>query len=329
MCKQIFYLVLFASAHLFGQDCWCYMPEGQTIYSEVCCPNDLCPPECNLPCTPYPVMLIDVQGGVRRDSFSFSVQGPHGVPNRFLQQKYSKVKSAVGAVNVWFQVNETWYLRGYADYASISHATEKQTFNNSAGDLALRYRSHSNGGYLYDFLGGLGWILPCIPCIPENLTVAIVGGYSREGQCFKSHKAKLTTPAGDQGKVPGRHSKLQASWTGPWAGVDLAVRYGGLKVAGTFEYHWTQFRATEYQTAGGSCASNCHTTNKFHAPGQGLVGVLSFTRMFCQNWRFGFVGKGQWWRTKSGHYSLNGQKHRLNRVKWNSGSIVADLGYRF
>ncbi len=67
-----------------------------------------------------------------------------------------------------------------------------------------------------DFLGGLGWTLPCFP---KWLTASAVGGYSREGQTIKSNHAKLSTPAGNQGHVKGRHSKLQATWTGPWAGI--------------------------------------------------------------------------------------------------------------
>lgn len=326
MWKYALGLLLTGSLQLFGQDYGCFIPDGQTVYSEVCCAPDLCPPDCSLPCSPFPVLLVDIQGGIRRDSLSFSVKHPNGAHHRYLHQKYSKIKSATGGISAWFQINRQWYLRGYGDYANITHGKEKQVFHNSGGVFTHDYQLQANQGYLYDFSGGIGWIFPC-PFYP--LTFAAVGGYSQEGQNIKSHKAKLHTVLGNQGRVPGRHSKLRLTWTGPWAGLDFALRYQGIKLSGTCEYHWARFRGTENLTAGGGCINNCNTTNKLRANGQGLVAVLSVTRMFCQNWRFGFAGKAQWWRTKDGRYSENGEHFRLNRVKWNSGSLTADLGYRF
>lgn len=326
MWKQFLGLALMASTHLFAQNCWYYVPDGQTIYSEVCCPTELCPPECPEPCNIFPVLVVDLQAGIRRDSFSFTVQGPDGVPSTFIRQKYPKIKSGIAAVNVWYQYNRQLYFRGYADYANISHGKEKQTFYDANGDMALRYEEQSHSGHMYDFLGGFGWNLPCLP---DWFTFAPAGGYSQEVQSIESNRAKLRTPAGNQGRVSGRHSKLQTNWYGPWAGVDMAIRYRGLKVGGTFEYHWATFHATEHQTAGGSCVNNCNTRNNFNAQGRGLVGVLSATQVFCNNWRFGFVGKLQYWKTRSGDYSFDGEKLRLNRFKWNSGSLVANIGYRF
>lgn len=326
MKKYILGILLAGSLHLEAQSDWCYIPDGQTVYSEICCPADCCPPTCNTPCSPFPVLLVDLQGGARRDSFSFSVRGPGGVPNRQIRQRYPRIKSTLGAVNVWLQLNKEWYLRGYADYSYITHGKEKQSFYNSQQSLIYRYDSQANSGYLYDFSGGLGWALPCLP---NWFTVAAVGGYSREGQYIRSSHAKRTTPQGNQEHISGRHSKLQMSWTGPWAGTDVAIRYGGLKVGGTFEYHWARFRATEHQDEGGNCVQNCNLKNKFHASGQGLVFGLTATQLFCDNWRFGFVGKLQYWKTKSGHYSADGEKLRLNPVSWNSGSLAVNLGYRF
>ena len=327
MWKQVLGLLLIGSIQLFSQDYGCYIPDGQTVYSEICCPAVTCPPDCALPCNPFPVLLVDIQGGIRRDSFSFSVKGPNGIPEHYLHQKYTKIKSTTGGVSAWFQMNPGWYLRGYADYANITHGKEKQVFHNVVDALSDSYYGQAHRGYLYDFSGGFGWIFPC--CFFRPFTFAAVGGYSQEGQNIKSNKAKLRTELGDQGKVFGRHSKLRTTWTGPWAGVDLALRYDGIKVAGTCEYHWARFRGTEDQTAGGSCSVDCDTTNKLKANGTGIVAVLSITQMFCQHWRFGIIGKAQWWRTKDGHYSEDGTPLRLRRVHWNSGSLVADLGYRF
>lgn len=327
MWKQVFGLVLLGSTtQLFGQSTCCYVPDGQTVYSEICCPDECCPPTCPAPCNLFPVLVVDLQGGVRRDSLSFSVRGQNNIPDRYLRQKYTKIKSIVGAVNVWYQANRRLYLRGYADYAGITSGKQKQTFYDLNGDPALFYRQKAHSGYLYDFLGGLGWVFPCLP---HWFTFAAAGGYSQDGQYIKSNHAKLTTPAGDQGHVPGRHSNLKVTWTGPWAGVDMAIRYQGLKVGGTFEYHWANFRATENQTAGGGCVNNCRTVNKLHSNGRGLVGVLSATQVCCENWRFGFVGRLQYWETTKGHYTEDGLRLPLNRVKWSSGSLVADLGYRF
>lgn len=313
MWKRAFGLLLMGSAHLFSQNSGCYMPEGQTVYSEMCCSAPLYPPDCPQPCCLFPVLFVDIQGGIRRDSFSFSVRGPNGVPSTHLRQKYTKIKSATGSLNAWFQVNPQWYMRGYADYASITHGTEKQSFYDSTGALAHHYRQQAHSGYLYDFSGGIGYIFPCFL---RPFTLAAVGGYSQEEQHIQSRKNK-------------RHSKLKLSWTGPWAGADIALRYEGIKVSGTCEYHWAWFRGTENQTAGGSCNTHCHTTNKLRANGQGIVAILSVTQIFCHNWRFGFAGKAQWWRTNDGHYSEDGTSLRLRRVHWNSGSLVADLGYRF
>ena len=326
MWKQVLGFTLLISNVAFGQDCWHYIPDGQNIYSEICCAPDLCPPPCPEPCCPFPVLVVDLQAGIRRDSFSFSVRGPNGRPDHFIRQRYPKIKSGIGAVNVWYQMNRHLYFRGYADYATITSGKARQTFYDTNGDFTERYRQQAHNGHMYDFLGGFGWNLPCFP---NWLTVAPVGGYSQEVQSIESNHAKLTTPDGNQGRIAGRHSKLRLNWYGPWAGVDVAIRYRGLKVGGTFEYHWANLSASESQSAGGGCVNNCHTSNSINVEGRGLVGVLSATQVFCNNWRFGFVGKLQYWKTRSGNYSYDGEKLRLNPLKWNSGSLVANIGYRF
>ncbi len=311
MWRQLFILALAVSARLFGQDCGCYIPDGQVIYSEMCCPTDLCPPECPEPCSPFPVLLVDIQAGVRRDMFKISVEGPDGIPNNYIHQSYKKVKSAFGSVNFWVQTNRQWYFRGYADYAKISGGKETLEIHNAAGHEIYHHKLRAKNGHMYDFLGGVGYVLPFCP---KFFTVALAGGYSREGQYIKAN---------------GNRGRLQASWTGPWAGTDVAFRSAGVKVGGTFEYHWASFRATGHQVPDDDCVGECDGGNRFRSNGRGLVGVLSVTQIFCDDWRFGFVGKAQWWRTHKGTYSLDGENLRLKKVQWNSFSITADLGYRF
>lgn len=313
MRRQVFAFTLALSLKLFGQDCGCYIPDGQVIYSEICCPTVMCPPECPNPCSPFPAMVVDLQLGVRRDALKFSVAGDHGRPHHLIRQKYKKVQSIQGAVNVWVQANEDWYFRGFADYAAIVKGREKLEIHDADGASEYEHSKRlKKNGYCYDFLGGVGYILPF--CCFRYTNLAVVGGYSREGQIFK---------------VRGDRGELRASWTGPWVGSDFAIRYAGLKIGATCEYHWAKFRATGHQIGDTDCVGECDLTNGLHANGWGLVGVLSVTQTFCDNWRFGFVGKGQWWRTHSGRYSSGSDSFHLKSVHWESFSLVADLGYRF
>ncbi len=148
MWKRLFLTSLLLFKPFLGKRVGTTYLTGKNIYTEICCPEVCCPPTCSTPCSPFPVLLVDLQGGVRRDSFSFSVSGKHGHPNPLLTQKYTKIKSAMGGVNVWFQIDRQWYVRGFADYASINHGKEKQNVYNSNGALIQHYEANGNSGCL-------------------------------------------------------------------------------------------------------------------------------------------------------------------------------------
>lgn len=289
---------------------------------------------------PYPRAEVsyDFGGGYRQDNLKWSISGYRGVPDILselqwkdlqMAQVYGQIKIALGCI----------YLKTKGGYANIFHGSNQDSdYLESGRNFEFSRSKARTSGSAFDILGGVGVRFPFF-C--ERLILIPVGGYSdSEIDLHDRHGNQIINyySPDDVGPFPGLHSKYKAKWFGPWAGLDAEVRLypSTIRLLGSFEYHWADYRGTGHWNLRDDFAGNIH----HKACGFGLVGMLGLQYEIWCGFTLSLYGIAQHWHASDGRHWVKvytGNPYaptekigtKLNKVTWNSYSALATIGYNF
>lgn len=304
---------------------------------------------------------FDLGFGYRNDSFKWETHAITTVPPSTTAVGL-KSKLHWKNLNIWqieargkYVTCDNVYLRGVFDYGwitsgkvtdsdfistgSISEVSSSDTsfansFSGSNEDEFSRSHAHSKG-HVYDANIAIGYQFQLCD---DSLALSPVVGYGWNGQHLELKNGRQEIPASES--IDDLHSKYHARWNGPFLGVDLDYRFScDWSIFATYEFHWARYHAR----ANWNLRSDLIDGFSQHAKnGYGNVVSLGFKWDFCECWTASLIGQWQGWYAKRGRdvakiaevdigdveVTTYVSSH-LRNVRWQSGSIMFDLGMIF
>ena len=239
--------------------------------------------------------------------------------------------------------NRSIYLKGAFDYGWIVDGENQDSDYNEddrQGEFS-RSNNQSDEGNTLDFSIGMGYP---ISFGSDFLSLAPVIGYSYHRQELHMMDGYQTIMKEYQtipplGPFPGLDSTYDATWKGPWIGLDLNM---GLKKINRYfrfvelcigyEHHWATYDAT----ADWNLRTDFMHPKSFEheADGQGDKISLGLKNRLGKVTTLGIFYEQQQWTTQSGIdrvFKTNGQviETRLNEVNWDSNVVRFEISIRF
>lgn len=203
---------------------------------------------------------------------------------------------------------------------------ENRDSDYSGDDRTLEFsRSENSGsdGNTLDWSVGVGYIV-----LGRPVEIAPVIGYSWNYQYLTIKDGNQVIPA--TGPFPGLDTTYDASWSGPWAGVDVRYRGKAASLYGSFEYHLADYSAEADWNLRSDFA---HPVSFRHfADGRGVVISAAGDYTITQRWAAGLMLDWQEWKAEDGvdrTFFANGAvaDTRLNEVNWSSSGVFVFLRY--
>jgi hypothetical protein len=281
---------------------------------------------------------LSLATGYRVDDLSWNIAGSvYGTnPNVLSELTWSDLETLQAAVCGRALVNEWLYVRGSFGYGWTFSGDnlDSDFLGNNRTQEYSRSSNSAGGGTVLDAAVGLGYQFSFLS---GRLRLAPLLGYSYSTQNLAINDGMqviaspgLTPPAGP---IQGLDSTYDASWLGPWLGIDLSVEImKRLTLFGNFEYHWATYDAE----------GNLNLRNDLAHPksfgqdadGKGYLIALSTEYLLTESWSLNMSLNYQKWSTDPGHdhsYYANGfvAETRLNEVKWDSYAVMLGVVYRF
>ncbi|MBI3553356.1 MAG: hypothetical protein HY077_12750 [Elusimicrobia bacterium] len=198
-----------------------------------------------------------------------------------------------------------------------------------------RSDSKANKGYTQDVSLGVGarisgakFSLSPLPLgmSYDSLNLRMSNGVQTHSSCAPNGQCGAPV-----GPITGLNSSYNASWTGPWSGVDAEFAEDDFLLRLTYEYHW---KAKYSGKADWNLRQDlAHPVSFKHAAtGAGTVAELRLDYVAASNWSVGIAGTYQSWSAEAGTdttFLAGGAQGaaKLNKVRWNSlaASVVLAL----
>jgi len=281
---------------------------------------------------------VSLSTGYRVDDLSWNIAGNIGGsnPNVLSELTWSDLETLQATVSGRALVNEWLYLRGSLGYG-WTFSGDNLDSDFSGNDRTQEYSRSSNSaddgrvldaaigiGYQFSFLSGRFRLSPLLgySYSAQNLTL-------KDG--VQVIATTLSTPPA--GPVRGLDSTYDASWLGPWLGIDLSFQITErVALFGSLEYHWAAFDAE----------GNLNLRNDLDHPrsfehdadGKGFLITLGTEYLLNGPWSLNMAFSYQKWSADPGLdrlYYANGSiaETRLNEVNWDSYALMLGLVYRF
>ena len=281
---------------------------------------------------------VSLSTGYRVDDLSWNIAGNIGGsnPNVLSELTWSDLETLQATVSGRALVNEWLYLRGSLGYG-WTFSGDNLDSDFSGNDRTQEYSRSSNSaddgrvldaaigiGYQFSFLSGRFRLSPLLgySYSAQNLTL-------KDG--VQVIATTLSTPPA--GPVRGLDSTYDASWLGPWLGIDLSFQITErVALFGSLEYHWAAFDAQ----------GNLNLRNDLDHPrsfehdadGKGFLITLGTEYLLNGPWSLNMAFSYQKWSADPGLdrlYYANGSiaETRLNEVNWDSYALMLGLVYRF
>jgi hypothetical protein len=281
---------------------------------------------------------LSLSTGYRVDDLSWNIAGNlYGSnPNVLSELTWSDLETLQASVSARALVNEWLYLRGSLGYG-YTFSGDNQDSDFSGNDRTQEYSRSSNsadGGSVLDAAIGVGYQFSLFSD-RFKLSPLLGYGYSAQEVTLRDGVQVIattgTTPAA--GPIQGLDSTYDASWLGPWLGIDLSfVVTESVTLFGGFEYHWAKFDADGNLNLRNDLA---HPKSFEHdADGKGFLITLGAEYLLTGPWSLSMSFNYQKWSTDPGVdrlYYANGSiaETRLNEVAWDSYSLMVGVVYRF
>lgn len=227
-------------------------------------------------------------------------------------------------------------LKGVFAYAAILNG-RNQDSDYDGDNRTLEFSRSNNAtddGDLWDISLGLAYD---IRLFGDRLLLSPLLGYAFSDQNLKISDGVQTLPP--TGPFEGLDSSYDATWYGPWIGMELQYNsYGGsapspgYEVFFGLEYHLANFEAE----ADWNLRPDLAHPRSFEqdAEGSGWVLTGAFSYLFDSRWGVNLTGKYQHWETDAGRHRFffsDGSSFaaRLNEVTWKSVGVTLGVTCRF
>jgi hypothetical protein len=302
--------------------------------------------------------MLDIKGGYRRDDLDWSIAGftpsGPGVPlDPALQGQYVNILSELTWRDVEiFQLEFDLEKRVQRNYRLIGQLAIGMIFDGTVqdsdyggNDRTLEFSrsfASTDDGDTWDLYLGFGYEFSFAS---DRFSVSPLAGLSYHGQNlrltdgFQALSAYGWETVNPVGPFPFLDSSYDASWLGPWIGVEGSMRLqpdalGRPKhdLRLELEYHLADY----YAEANWNLRGDFQHPKSFEheADGTGYVLQLNYRYHFRRPWHFIAAGKYQKWETDPGVdrvFFSDGTvvETRLNEVTWESFAVTLGVGANF
>jgi hypothetical protein len=281
---------------------------------------------------------LSLSTGYRVDDSSWNIAGNvSGTnPNVLSELTWSDLEILQAVVSGRALVNERVYLRGSFGYGwtfsgdnldadfSGNDRTQEYSRSSSSADGSTVLDAALGLGYQFAFLSGKFRLSPLL-------------GYSYSSQALtlKDGVQVIATPGltPPAGPIQGLDSSYDATWRGPWLGIDLSFEITErVTLFGSFEYHWGTFDGEGNLNLRNDLA---HPTSfEQDADAKGFLIAFSADYRLAGPWSLTMSFNYQKWSTDPGVdrlYYASGSvaETRLNEVNWDTYALMLGLAYRF
>lgn len=287
----------------------------------------------------YTCPSFEVDIGYRHDNFDWSVAGPNGHPSILSELKWRGLNSLEILWKGTYLFDYNLFVKGNAGYTHAFNGEVRDSdylADHRRKEFSRAY-SKARNSFMYDVSGAVGFFFCALNGALEAIPLL---GYSYHSQHLRMSRGhQLIAPIESLlGSIKGLDSSYKARWSGPWIGVDLNYRYNcDLSLLFSYEFHFAHYNAN------GDWNLRTDLPKGFHhnAEGNGNVVSLGANYQLCHHFFLGLNLQYKTWRTNHGkdkglvQFVDNGNlicihfKQRLNKVCWESCSILANLGYSF
>ena len=197
-----------------------------------------------------------------------------------------------------------------------------------------RSNNQADTGSTRDISVGIGY---AIPIGSDFFSLAPLIGYSYHRQELRMTDGYQTIPA--TGSFPDLNSSYDATWKGPWVGVDLTLALKEIsssldwvELCIGLEHHWAAYDAT----ADWNLRTDFKHPKSFEhtADGRGDKLFFGLKNRLGDMTTLSIFYEQQQWTTQSGIdrvFLVNGQtiETRLNEVNWRSSVVRFEIAIRF
>jgi len=281
---------------------------------------------------------LSLSTGYRVDDFNWNIAGnvSGGNPNVLSELTWSDLEILQAAVSGRALVNEWLYARGSFGYGWVfsgntldcdysgNDRTREYSQSTGSADGSTVLDASIGFGYQFSFFSGRFRLSPLLGYSYSSQALTLKDGV----QVISTSGS--TPPAGP---IQGLDSTYDASWLGPWLGVDLSFEITErLTLFGSFEYHWATFDAEGNLNLRNDLA---HPTSFGHdADGKGFLVALSVDYVLCRPWSLTMSFNYQKWSTDPGvdrlYYASGSVAETcLNEVNWDSYAVMLGVVYHF
>lgn len=288
-----------------------------------------------------PSHRLTLAAGLRRDQIDWSIAAPGGTPNVLSELKWRDLE--ILTVTGQYDIDLSRHWRGRVNAELGTTLAGKNQDSDYAGNNRTLEWSRSNNdadeGTVIDLSLAVGYEKPVWQRGHKRLSLTPWAGYSMHVQNLKMRDGKQTLSVAQPGFPPpaplgtfdGLDSRYDATWHGPWVGLQGDLQLGERHtLTAQSEYHWANYEATARWNLRQDLAQPESFEHK--ADGHGVRQMLSWRYQPRRGPAWHLRLGRQKWRTGSGRDQVNvanGQKlfTRLNGVNWRSASV--DVGMRY
>jgi len=275
--------------------------------------------------------------GYRRDDLNWSIAGIGSRPNILSELKWQDIEIATFNVGSTLYLKSNWLVNIDLVYGNI-FAGQNQDSDYNGNNRTLEFSRSNNGaneGSVLDISTSVGYRWQ--PLFNQNksypnLELRPQLGLSYHSQNLKAVDGLQTIPA--IGAFAGLDSNYDASWFGPWLGLDSRINFSDkFTVALNLEYHYVEYDASANWNLRTDFAHPESFTHE--AIGYGLVSSLSSQLQLNNNLSLNLsVDYQDWQAHRNGidtTYLSNGTSltTKFNGVNWRSFGANLGLVYEF
>ncbi|MFZ0727445.1 MAG: hypothetical protein WCD88_12945 [Desulfobacterales bacterium] len=275
-----------------------------------------------------------LHSGYRLDDIEWSFSLPGINPRSELT--WHDVKSLQFEFGLQRRFCRNFRLLGDVAYAAIFDGRNQDSdFDGDNRTLEFsRSNNTTDSGDLWSLSVGVAYD---IALFGDRLFLSPLVGYGYDDQTLKVSNGVQTVPP--LGPFEGLDSSYDASWYGPWVGMDIRFNsYGrrapapGFEALFGFEFHLADFDARADWNLRPDLSHPQSFEQDAEATGWVLTGA--FTYLFNSRWGINLIGRYQHWETDPGTHRFffsdqTSYAARLNPVTWESLALSLGVICRF
>jgi hypothetical protein len=275
-----------------------------------------------------------LNAGYRQDDLEWSFALPGINPRSELA--WSDVESFQIEFGLQRRFFHNFRLKGSFAYAVI-YDGQNQDSDYDGNNRTLEFSRSNNAtdaGNLWDISLGLAYD---IRFFGDRFQLSPLLGYAFNDQNLQISDGVQTLPP--SGQFQGLDSSYDATWYGPWVGLELQYNSNGHSAPSPgyeaffgFEYHLADFEAEADWNLRPDLAHPKSFDQDADGSGWVLTGAVNY--LFNSRWGINLTGKYQYWETGSGTHRFffsDGSSYaaRLNEVIWESFAVTLGVTCRF